>query len=68
MYLCHPAVFSTQKMAQFSSQAAEETLFNAVNGKRIIILNRPKALNALNLNMIRQIYPKMVVSETVVAM
>ena len=66
MYLCHDCDLSIQKMAQFSSQAADETLFSAVNGKRIIVLNRPKALNALNLNMIRQIYPKMVVSGTVV--
>ncbi|XP_076455950.1 3-hydroxyisobutyryl-CoA hydrolase, mitochondrial-like isoform X2 [Babylonia areolata] len=47
------------RMAQYSTQAADEVLFNAVNDKRIIILNRPKTLNALNLNMIRYIYPKM---------
>ncbi|KAL8601355.1 hypothetical protein ACOMHN_054648 [Nucella lapillus] len=54
------------RMARFcsSSQSADEVLFNAVDNKRIVILNRPKALNALNLNMIRQIYPKMVEWET----
>ncbi|KAK7092533.1 hypothetical protein V1264_008264 [Littorina saxatilis] len=52
------------KMARFSTQSTDEVLFNAVGDKRVIVLNRPKALNALNLNMIRLIYPKMVEWET----
>lgn len=47
-------------MAQFSTQPSDEVLFQAVRDKRLIVLNRPKALNALNLGMIRQIYPWMV--------
>ena len=34
-----------------------EVLFNVVQNKGIITLNRPKALNALNLGMAQSIYP-----------
>ena len=47
-------------MAQFSNQAINDTLFHTFGDKRVIVLNRPKALNALNINMIRQIYPMLV--------
>ncbi|KAJ9599364.1 hypothetical protein L9F63_010126 [Diploptera punctata] len=40
-----------------SSGEENDVLFNSVNNKGIIILNRPKALNALNLSMVRKIYP-----------
>lgn len=45
-----------------SSAAEPEVLFETVGNKGVITLNRPKALNALNLNMIRMITPKLTVS------
>jgi len=37
----------------------EDVLFESVNNKGVIILNRPKALNALNLSMVNKIHPKL---------
>ena len=37
----------------------DEVKFDYINKTGIISLNKPKALNALSLSMIRQIYPKM---------
>ncbi|XP_014206608.1 3-hydroxyisobutyryl-CoA hydrolase, mitochondrial [Copidosoma floridanum] len=48
--------------AQSSSAVrADESsvLFQEVGSSGIIVLNRPKALNALNLSMVQQIYPKL---------
>jgi len=42
-----------------SSGEENEVLLQTVANKGIITLNRPKALNALNLSMIRKIYPTM---------
>ncbi|XP_051998588.1 3-hydroxyisobutyryl-CoA hydrolase, mitochondrial [Xyrauchen texanus] len=42
-----------------SSQAWSEVLFEKVGNAGVITLNRPKALNALNLTMIRHIYPQL---------
>lgn len=42
-----------------NSSSASEVLMEVRGDKGIITLNRPKALNALNLMMIRQIYPKL---------
>ncbi|XP_072541102.1 3-hydroxyisobutyryl-CoA hydrolase, mitochondrial [Salminus brasiliensis] len=42
-----------------SSNAGAEVLFERVGNAGVITLNRPKALNALNLTMIRQIYPQL---------
>uniref|UniRef100_X1ZFR5 3-hydroxyisobutyryl-CoA hydrolase, mitochondrial n=1 Tax=Capitella teleta TaxID=283909 RepID=X1ZFR5_CAPTE len=41
-----------------STTAEDEVLMNKVGSKGVITLNRPKALNALNLNMIRLMYPQ----------
>ena len=45
-----------------SSSADDEVILEKVKDKGVITLNRPKALNALNLSMIRTIYPKLQVS------
>uniref|UniRef100_A0A4W4HD64 3-hydroxyisobutyryl-CoA hydrolase n=1 Tax=Electrophorus electricus TaxID=8005 RepID=A0A4W4HD64_ELEEL len=42
-----------------SSKASSEVLLERVGNAGVITLNRPKALNALNLNMIRHIYPQL---------
>lgn len=53
---------SLQKMtAAYSSSAEEEVILKTIDTKGLITLNRPKALNALNLSMIRKIYPQMTV-------
>ncbi|XP_059418353.1 3-hydroxyisobutyryl-CoA hydrolase, mitochondrial isoform X1 [Carassius carassius] len=45
--------------AQMSTKAGSEVLFEKVGNAGVITLNRPKALNALNLTMIRHIYPQL---------
>ncbi|XP_076858444.1 3-hydroxyisobutyryl-CoA hydrolase, mitochondrial [Brachyhypopomus gauderio] len=42
-----------------SGTAGAEVLLERVRNAGVITLNRPKALNALNLNMIRHIYPQL---------
>ncbi|XP_025082431.1 3-hydroxyisobutyryl-CoA hydrolase, mitochondrial-like isoform X1 [Pomacea canaliculata] len=53
-------VLQHMRVAHCSNQTGDDVVFQAVRDKRIIILNRPKALNALNLSMIQKIYPSMV--------
>lgn len=42
-----------------SSHAEPEVLLEKVGRAGVITMNRPKVLNALNLTMIRQIYPQL---------
>ncbi|XP_064644379.1 3-hydroxyisobutyryl-CoA hydrolase, mitochondrial-like isoform X2 [Lineus longissimus] len=42
-----------------SQAATDEVLLETIGDKGVITLNRPKALNALNLSMIRTIYPQL---------
>jgi hypothetical protein len=42
--------------------ASDEVIFQKIGTKGVVTLNRPKALNALNLSMIRKIFPVLSVS------
>lgn len=42
-----------------STGSADEVLFETKDGKGLITLNRPKALNSLSLNMVRLISPQL---------
>ena len=45
-----------------SFSSSSEVQIEKHGSKRIVTLNRPKALNALNLPMVRELYPKLAVS------
>ncbi|KAK8729894.1 hypothetical protein OTU49_008377 [Cherax quadricarinatus] len=57
-------VFRPLFLTNQNMSSSSETLLEEVGDKGLITLNRPKALNALNINMIRQIYPKLQEWET----
>lgn len=42
-----------------SKNSTEDVVFHRIDTKRVIVLNRPNALNALNLSMIHKIFPRM---------
>ncbi|KAF1762303.1 hypothetical protein GCK72_010565 [Caenorhabditis remanei] len=49
-----------QKMSfSLSGSTKSEILVDCHGSKKVVTLNRPKALNALNLNMVREFYPKL---------
>ena len=45
------------------SPAQDDVILERVNNKGVITLNRPKALNALDLSMVRKIYHQLKVGE-----
>jgi hypothetical protein len=47
----------TAGMSTEAAASDPEVLMAAMGGLRVVDLNRPKALNALSLNMIRELYP-----------
>jgi len=48
---------SSSSQPNSQSDSKDDVLFETINGKGVITLNRPKALNALDTSMIRKIYP-----------
>ncbi|KAJ8681667.1 hypothetical protein QAD02_017459 [Eretmocerus hayati] len=58
---CFIRMFSAQGGTASPQTAADENdvLFEEIGSTGIIELNRPKALNALNLSMVQKIYPKL---------
>jgi hypothetical protein len=48
--------------AGMCTAASDEVIFQKIGTKGVVTLNRPKALNALNLSMIRKIFPVLSVS------
>ena len=78
---CLPRVYprvnlhlTTLKLAEASSKDAQpkssanstdEVKFDYINKTGLILLNKPKALNALSLSMVQQIYPKMKVRRNI---
>lgn len=65
-YFCTRRAFSlcmsshlTQHNKKMSTNSSEEVILERIGNKGIITLNRPKALNALNLSMIKKIYPQL---------
>ncbi|BFZ22788.1 hypothetical protein BsWGS_25827 [Bradybaena similaris] len=57
-------VFKHLRAVQMSSKADEEILVHTSNSLGVITLNRPKALNALNLSMARKIYSQLLTWES----
>lgn len=44
---------------KMSSAVNEEVILEKIGDKGVVVLNRPKALNALNLTMVRKIFPQL---------
>jgi len=58
-YFSHLSSMFSSVLEQMSSQLGPEVLLDKVGRAGVITLNRPKALNALNLPMIRLLYPQL---------
>lgn len=52
-------IFSHLTASMSTNAANDEVILQRIDSKGVITLNRPKAFNALNLPMVRQIYPQL---------
>ncbi|XP_070566285.1 3-hydroxyisobutyryl-CoA hydrolase, mitochondrial-like isoform X2 [Ptychodera flava] len=57
--VCRVRLLTQQLRAMSGVSAEDDVILEKINKKGVITLNRPKALNALNLSMIRKIYPQL---------
>lgn len=62
-----PNILNQAKLSTAANNPTEDddVLFEEKNNVGIITLNRPKALNALNLSMVKKLYPKLIHWQTV---
>lgn len=65
-YLIYNYCLQNRSMSSSSASTSSnnDAIISSVGNKRTIVLNRPKAMNALNLNMINIIYPALLVCDT----
>ncbi|EEZ97382.1 3-hydroxyisobutyryl-CoA hydrolase, mitochondrial isoform X1 [Tribolium castaneum] len=58
--LCKNLFVLSPTVLRKMSSVADDVIFDNVGDKGVITLNRPKALNALNLSMVNKLYPTLV--------
>jgi len=57
--LCSVNLNRKKLIRNMSTESTEEVIFERKDDKGVITLNRPKQLNALNLNMVKQLYSQL---------
>jgi len=65
LYKCLDGYVTLQEFRQMSTSvtSTDDVIIEQIGDKGVITLNRPKALNALDLSMIRKIHPQLKVGE-----
>ena len=60
----HLSVVPFQSRSSMANATNDEVKFEKKNKTGLVVLNKPKTLNALSLSMIEQIYPKLKVRQS----